>query len=143
MKKTFKKKIILLLSIDILLIPALFLCEWISEQMLALPGACIWTTFGGKCITCGGTHFVNSLLNGQLIQAYHYNELLFIFAVIFLISYILLHIWWIGKSILAKRILSIIYSIPGVIILCLSLFLFLIIRNIPVIKLIVNFIAHR
>ena len=140
MRNIFKNKKKLLMIADISLIPVGFFLEWLSRFMLTQPGECVWTTFGGQCITCGGTHFVNSLLNGQIIQAYHHNELLFIYAVILLFSYIFLHLWWIWNLPFAKKVLRVIYSVPGTIIFCISLVVFWYIRNISVFPLIFQFI---
>ena len=143
MKNIFKNKTRLLIIADILLIPLWIFLEWLSGFMLGQPGVCVWTTFGGQCITCGGTHFVNSLLNFQIIQAFHHNELLFIYTIILLISYILLHLWWLWKLSFAKKILSIIYSVPGAIIFCISLFVFWYMRNVSVFEMILDLLAKR
>lgn len=131
MKKILNFKKYILISFDILLIPLCFFCQWLSTQMLKTDGVCMWTLLGGQCITCGGTHFVNTLLSGKIIEAFHHNELLFIFTVILFISWILLHLCWLGNSAFAKNILLKIYSIPGLIIASGSTLIFLLIRNIP------------
>ncbi len=131
MNKLLNFKKYFLISFDILFIPLCFFCQWLSTQMLKTNGVCLWTILGGKCITCGGTHFVNTLLSGKFIEAFHHNELLFIFTVILLLSWILLHLCWFGNSAFAKNILLKIYSIPGLIIAAASTMIFLLIRNIP------------
>ena len=131
MKKILNFKKYFLISFDILLIPLCFFCQWLSTQMLKTDSVCMWTILGGKCITCGGTHFVNTLLSGKIFEAFHHNELLFIFTVILLLSWILLHLCWFGNSAFAKNILLKIYSIPGLIIAAASTMIFLLIRNIP------------
>ena len=66
---------------DVLLIPAGIICEKLTDNMLAVDDPCMWTLAGGKCATCGGTHFVNSLMNGHIIEAFHHNEYLFLLTV--------------------------------------------------------------
>ena len=50
-----KTKKYLILIADILIIPALILCERLTDFMLSRSNPCPWTLFGGKCVSCGGT----------------------------------------------------------------------------------------
>ncbi len=131
MKKLLKYKIVFLLICDVLLIPGLIFCEWLSDQMLAQSGVCVWTLLGIQCLTCGGTRLVNSLLNGHILQAFSYNPFIFLIAVLLAVSYILLHLWWIGKLPFAGKILKKVYSIPGLLIFATGCAYFLVLRNIP------------
>ena len=131
MKKLLRFKIIFLIACDILLIPGLIFCKWLSGQMLAQPGVCVWTLMGIQCITCGGTRLVNSLLSGHILQAFSYNPYIFIIIVLLAISYLLLHLWWIGKVPFAGKLLKKAYSIPGLLIFAASTGYFLVFRNIP------------
>lgn len=139
--KVIKNKNRILLAADVLLIPGAFFFQWLSGQMLARPSDCPWNYFGGKCVTCGGTHFVNTLLKGQLAEAFHHNQFLFICTVVLALSYILLHLWWLGGSSLAKKALRIVYSIPGLILFCVSMIAFLLIRNLPVFVMLMNILV--
>ena len=132
MKKIFKSKIFWLIFFDITFIPFCLFCKWLSDEMLSHSTVCLWTALGGKCITCGGTHFVNSLLSGNIIDAFHHNQLLFFAAIILVITFIMLHLYWLWNIKLAKKVLSIIYSIPSLIITVCAIVLFLILRNIPI-----------
>lgn len=140
-KKLIQYKNHILLSADILLIPGLFFFQWLSGRMLARPSVCTWNYFGGKCVTCGGTHFVNVLLQGQLTKAFYHNAFLFVCTAVLLLSYIQLHLWWFGNSTVAKKFLQKVYSIPGLVVFCAFMVGFLILRNISVIEMIINAIA--
>lgn len=131
MKTLFKYKKFCLITFDILIIPLCFFFQWLSTQMLKSNTICMWTIFGGKCITCGGTHFVNTLLSGKIVEAFHHNELLFVAAIILLFTFILLHLSWLWDIKFATKVLLKIYSIPGLIVAAASTLIFLIIRNIP------------
>ena len=121
----------LLLAADVLLVPGLIFCEWLSDRMLATSGTCIWTLLGGKCVTCGGTHFVNTLLNGQIVEAFHHNEFLFVITLVLAISLVLLNLYWVFSVQFAKKILLKIYNIPVLIVTVSIMILFLLVRNIP------------
>ncbi len=105
-----------LLAMDVLLIPTAFFFEWLSGVMLAAEKPCRWTLVGAQCGTCGGTHFVNSLLNGRITEAFHYNEFLFFCMIFLVISYILLHLWFFFDAAFAKKMLRYMYSIPTAVI---------------------------
>ena len=110
--------------------------------MLSHNTVCIWTVLGGKCLTCGGTHFVNSLLSCDIVAAFQHNQLLFAAAVILVITFILLHLFLLGKMKFAKKLLKIIYSIPSVVIAAFSTLVFLFVRNIPMFVNIYKIIKH-
>ena len=121
----------LILAGDVLLIPGLFFCEWLTDRMLSISSPCMWTYFGGKCITCGGTHFVNTLLNGQIVEAFFHNELLFVITLVLAVSLVFLNLYWLFDVQFAKKVLLKIYNIPVLIITVSVTLLFLFVRNIP------------
>lgn len=129
----------ILLAADVLLIPGLIFCEWLSDRMLATTSTCMWTLLGGKCITCGGTHFVNSLLNFRIAEAFHHNEFLFVLTVLLIAVFILLNLSGLFRVKFATAALKKIFTIPTLIIVMAFLLLFLLIRNIPPILLIIRF----
>ena len=127
-----KQRANILFIADLLIIPCVFLFRWMSGAMLTgIESECMWTYFGGQCVTCGGTHFVNELLKGHVVEAFNYNHFLFFCLILFVIVYILLHLYWWFKLRLAKKVLRIIFSIPFLIIFLSIMIIFLIIRNIP------------
>ncbi len=132
MKSLFKNhyKKILIVG-DLMLIPAWIFCEWLSDRMLATNSLCVWARIGGKCVTCGGTHFVNSLLNFQFAEAWQHNEFLFILALYLVISLLLLNLYLLFDSAFAKKALRLLYNIPALILWLAGLILFLLVRNIP------------
>lgn len=125
---------ILVIVADGLLVPALVLCRWLSEQMLSAPEApCYVTLFGGKCITCGGTHFVYDLLSGKIITAFMDNQFLFICTLYLFVTLIMLNLFLVFNLDFAKKVLKYMYNIPVLIGFIVFLFLFIFIRNIPMI----------
>lgn len=130
----------LLIAADILLIPGLFFCEWLSDRMLSTYSECIWLQFGGKCLTCGGTHFVNSLLNFRFAEAFAHNEFLFILTVLLLVTFILLNLSWLFRVKFATAALKKIFSIPSLIILVVFLLVFFFARNIQPMRMVIEVI---
>ena len=127
--KKYKKLITIIF--DVLLIPAGFICEKLTDVMLTTNELCLWVKVGGKCATCGGTHFVNAILNGHIIEAFHHNEYLFLLAIYFAVTIVLLNIVLLFEKKLPLKILKHMYNVPAVLILSVLLFLFIILRNIP------------
>lgn len=120
-----------LLATDILFIPGLFFLKWLSGVMLSNPRPCPWTLFGGQCVTCGGTRFVHSLLSGRFLDAFCYNQFLFIVGILLLFVFIVLHVHIFRESKATKQILATLFSIPSLIVVCIGMLAFLILRNLP------------
>ena len=135
-----KKKLILLL--DVLLIPAAILCERLSDLMLATEGECQWFRYGIRCLTCGGTHFVNYILNGRIIEAFQQNQLLFFVLVFLLLSLLFLNLFVLFDLRFAKKALRGLYSIPTAVIAIYAPVLFLIVRNIPFIHRLIRLVSY-
>lgn len=123
-----KKRLIIIIC-DLLVIPAMFFCEALSDFMLSQESVCTWVKLGGQCPTCGGTHFVNYLLNGRISDAFESNQLLFVFAIFLAVSYVFLNLFLIWDFDFAKKVLLKMYSIPSVIIWVVALFVFTVLRN--------------
>lgn len=133
-------KKLLILLFDALLVPLVMLCKPLSDYMLRTGEDCVWVKFGGKCVTCGGTHFVNSLLSGDFAAAFGYNQYLF-FATLFLaVSLVLFNLYMLFDLPLALRALKLMYNIPVLILACVALILFLVLRNIPLWVAIFNYL---
>ena len=128
MKKFFNKKYFLIAG-DVLLLPAMIFCEWLSDYMLSKPGECLWVILGGKCVTCGGTHFVNSILNGRIIEAFNYNQLLFVITIMAIIVWVLLHLDWFLSIGWAKKALKKVFSIPSLVFWSVAILVFFFARN--------------
>lgn len=127
-----KTKKYLILIADILIIPALILCEHLTDFMLSRSNPCPWTLFGGKCVSCGGTHFVNSLLNGRIAEAFEHNGFLFLITLVLAVSFVLLNLDWLFGLRFPKKVLSGIYSIPTLIGTLALMLIFFFVRNVPV-----------
>jgi hypothetical protein len=120
-----------ILAADVLCIPGLILCERLSTYLLSLPGECQWARLGGKCVTCGGTHFVNALLNGRLGEAFQYNAFLFLLSVLLAMVFLLLNLHWLWDVRFSGKILAKLFSIPTLVVLLCLMLAFFLARNIP------------
>lgn len=131
MKKILKNKKALLLAADAMLIPVLLLCRGLSSFMLTLDLPCQWAQLGGKCVTCGGTHFVKALLEWKFSEAFLHNPFLFLLAGYLVISYVLLHLDQLWSLPFAKKVLSALYSIPALVVGVVIMLAFFVVRNLP------------
>ena len=128
LKKYYKK--IIILSSDLACLIAALVCAPLSEALLRdTDQVCVWMRFGGQCVTCGGTHFVNDLLSGRIGEAFSDNQLLFVLTVYALLTLIALNLWLLFDLAFAKEVLSRMYSIPSLIVFCVLFFAFLFWRN--------------
>lgn len=127
MKKQYSK--LWILGADLLVVPAMLLCRWLTTQMLATEKVCIWVRLGGQCITCGGTHFVNDLTSLRIMDAFWDNQFLFVLAVYFAVTWVLLNLHLLFRITFAKKMLMRMYSIPAVIAWCVAMFVFIFWRN--------------
>ena len=130
MKKWLDKRIWLLVG-DALILPLVFGCRWLSTTMLSYESVCGMMIFGGKCITCGGTHFVQSLCSGRIGEAWQHNEFLFAATLYLTISWLLLHGAWLCRWAWAKAVLRRMYCIPTLIVWGVILVLFALWRMLP------------
>ena len=126
-KKHYKK--IIIISCDVILVPLLIFCRLLSGAMLETERTCFMTLLGGKCISCGGTHFVRDFLSGHFIDAFFDNQFFFFCAVFMAVSFVFLNLFMLFDLKFAKRVLRYMYSIPTLIIFCVGLVAFLVIRN--------------
>ena len=131
MKHLLKNKKFWLLAADVLLPLAGVACLWLSRYMLTWDRPCWFTLLGGKCLTCGGTHFVRDLLSGHILLAFTDNPLLFVMAVYSAVSYILLHLSWLWDLPFARKALSKLYNMPMFFAWVTFGAVFFIVRNIP------------
>ena len=127
-KKHYKLWIVLL---DVLIAPGIFLCRWLTDTMLSTDNPCVWTLFGGQCITCGGTHFVNDLANFRIFAALQDNLFLFVLTVFLLLTLVFLNLWLVFGIPFFKKVLKKMYNIPSLIIWLSVMVLFVIVRNVP------------
>jgi len=128
-KKHYKK--IIILSIDVLCLIIALCCKPLSDLMLSNDSACIWTTLGGQCLTCGGTHFVNDLFSLRIADAFMDNQLLFIATIYFAITLIVVNLLWLFDLSFALKILKWMYNIPVLIVFSVGTIAFLLWRNLP------------
>ena len=144
--KAFLKKYkwpLLLLAADVLVVIGCIVGRWLSERMLESDTVCLFLLLGGKCLTCGGTHFVRSLLTGQIVEAFHHNEFLFITTAYLALSLLLAHPAVLLKAKWAQKLLRWMYSIPSLILFLTGMTVFAVVRNLPLIVRVVEFLADR
>lgn len=135
MKKNNRLNKILIICTDFLILPFLYLCRYLSRFMLDfMPDTCMYAKFGAKCVTCGGTHFVNELSKGNLLEAFNHNQFLFLLMIFFIVAFIFLNIYILFNSKVAKKVLSIMFCLKTLYIIVGVLVVFLFLRNIPFYK---------
>lgn len=139
--KTHYKKIAMIAG-DLLIVPGVILCQWLSAWMLSTESVCTWVKFGGKCITCGGTHFVYSLSRGDIIEAFGHNQFLFALAVYFAVSLVFLNLFLLFDLRFAQKALRNMYSVPAVLLIVWGMLMFLFFRNIPLLIRIIHVIGN-
>jgi len=124
-----KRQKLILLICHLPALPGAWLLRWLSGQMLQTNTVCSWLRVGAKCPTCGGTHFVNALLRGDLAAAIEHNAFLFLLTVFIALSVILLDlaVWF--ELPFAKKALRRLYTNSTLIVFCVLLILFLLLRN--------------
>ena len=144
--KAFLKKYkwpLLLLTADVLVVIGCIVGRWLSGRMLESDTVCLFLLLGGKCLTCGGTHFVRSLLTGQIVEAFHHNEFLFITTAYLALSLLLAHPAVLLKAKWAQKLLRWMYSIPSLILFLTGMTVFAVVRNLPLIARVVEFLTDR
>ena len=118
---------------DLLCLAAVLIGKPLSDVLLQKTDqTCPWTVMGAQCPTCGGTHFVNDLLSGRVWEAFADNQFLFVATVYLVLSLILLNLWWLFDLASAKKVLGWMYNIATLIAWGVGLFVFLLVRNLPV-----------
>lgn len=124
-----KYKKALLLLCHLVAVPGAVFLRYLSEKMLQTNTICPWLQLGAQCPTCGGTHFVNALLSGDILGALKYNAFLFVLALFFAGSVILLDLAvWCELS-FAKKALKKLYTTKTPIVFGVLMVLFVILRN--------------
>ena len=63
--------------LDVIVISSVPLFKWLLGCMLAVDRPCSWTILGAKCATCGGTHCIQSFLQGAIWESFCYNPMVF------------------------------------------------------------------
>lgn len=126
MHKHIKK---ILLTCHIMAIPIALFLRYLSEQMLSINAVCPWRRVGAQCLTCGGTHFVNDLLSGNVLSACKHNAFLFLLTFFFTISLIFVDLDVFFNVSTARKLLRKMYTVRVLIFLCIILIFFLIYRN--------------
>ena len=124
-----KHQKLLLLLCHLAAIPGALFFRYLSGQMLQTDTVCAWVRIGAKCPTCGGTHFVNALLSGDLSGALAHNAFLFLLTLFFAISLLLLDlaVWF--EFPFAKKALRKLYTVKTPVYIGILMLLFVILRN--------------
>ena len=124
--KTFKIVLrIIVIIVDVLLVPAAILCRWLSEQMLETDSSCLLLQFNGKCLSCGGTHFVRDLLSGRIFDAFVDNHFFFYVTVYLFVTLILANLYLLFNLKFSLKVLKCMYNIPALLVTIFLMLLFL------------------
>lgn len=119
------------IAMDLLFVPAFFLCRLLTQQMLELEAPCQWTLWGLQCATCGGTHCVQSFVHFDFAEAFSQNQLVFLFIILALVALVLLNLAFLFRIHWAQKAVRYLFSIPTVFILLGTSAIFILVRNLP------------
>lgn len=127
--KKHKKAIIL--AADALLVLWTVICKPLTDYMLRAGEDCEWTKYGGRCLTCGGTHFVNTFVSGDFAEAFNHHQYFFLLTLFLLISLLLLNLYLLFGFKFSLKALRLMYNVPVLILWLWGFIAFFVIRNIP------------
>lgn len=102
----------LIFALDVTVPFTVYFSKWLSERMLASNNPCLWTKYGLRCGTCGGTHCVNAFASGNWGEAFAWNPIVFAGICYAGISLLFINIAVFGQSKCAMKILKKMYSLP-------------------------------
>lgn len=119
------------LMLDLAVAPGIGLCRWLSDKMLAGGKPCNWTRIGAQCGTCGGTHCVQSFLQGAFAEAFRQNPMVFCWILYAIVSGLLLNVGFVLGQKWAVTALKKMYSMSAFYVALAAYILFMVLRNLP------------
>ncbi len=122
---------LLVSALDVAVIPGYFFCCWLLQVMLDGGKPCKWTQVGAKCATCGGTHCVQSFLQGDILESFFWNPMVFCWILYAIATWILLNLRFLFRMPRVGALLKGMYSLQAFFV-ALGVFLtYTLLRNIP------------
>lgn len=118
-------------ALDAAIIPGIYLCRWVLQEMLDRGEPCKWTLVGAKCATCGGTHCVQSFLQGDLAASFAWNPMVFCWILYAIATGILHNLRFVFHLSWAERVLKGMYSLTAFFVGLGVFLLYTLVRNIP------------
>lgn len=119
------------IALDFMVIPGIVICKWLLRTMLAEGKPCRWTLVGAKCATCGGTHCVQSFLQGHFWDSFIWNPMVFCWILYGIVTGVLLNLCFVCNQRWAKSALKGMYSLTAFFVALGVYLLFTLIRNLP------------
>ena len=126
-----KRTALLVALLDAAILPGIALGRVVTALMMQFGSDCAWTKFGLLCGTCGGTRCVIRLLHGDFVEAFFFNEWVFLWILFLVLTVALLNMAFLMRLRFAKTVLKKMYSLPTLIVFLGSLVVFTVVRNIP------------
>ncbi|MBQ7328899.1 MAG: DUF2752 domain-containing protein [Oscillospiraceae bacterium] len=96
---------------DAAVVPGIYVCRWLLQKMLDRGEPCKWTFVGAKCATCGGTHCVQSFLQGDLAASFVWNPMVFCWILYAIATGVLLNLRYVFHLRWAEHVLKGMYSL--------------------------------
>jgi hypothetical protein len=129
----FKK--VLVLALDALSLVIFIFARKITEIMMRSLSPCgIFSSFGIKCLTCGGTRCVNALSRGEVMEAFGYNSFVPLALIALFFILLLMNMAWLRRALWAETLLKKLCNLKLVTILSIIVALYAFGRNvIPII----------
>ena len=117
--------------LDLLILPGIWLGRLAVEGMFRRGKPCLWTLFGAKCGTCGGTHCIQSFLYGRVLEAFRWNPIVFCWILFAIATLVLLNALVLLRQRWAGKVLKVMWSMEALYVAVGSYLLFILLRNVP------------
>lgn len=117
--------------LDLMILPGLWLGRVAVELLFRQGKPCPWTLFGAKCATCGGTHCIQSFLEGRFLEALRWNPLVFCWILFAIATVVLLNCLVLLKRRWAGKALGVMWSMEAFFVAVGSYLHFAFWRNVP------------
>jgi len=116
---------------DLLILPGMLAAKLLLKLMFRQGKPCLWTFFGAKCATCGGTHCVQSFLEGRFLEALEWNPLVFCWILFAIATVLLLNVRVLLRRRWAGKALRVMWSMEAFFVAVGSYLHFTFWRNVP------------
>lgn len=127
-KKTFSKKSLWVLLLDLTLLLFALFGKYLVQFMKGSLSKCIFNANGFKCPSCGGTRCVESILKGDFISAFWYNQYFFFLFIYIAIGIIALNAGYVFKLKPAEKVSDFLFNYKAVIVLAILIVPFSLLR---------------
>lgn len=117
--------------LDGAILVGLLVGKWVIEILYNIGRPCSWTRVGAQCATCGGTHCVESFLQGDFAEAFSRNQMVFCWILYGIVTVVLLNLQYFCKQTWAGKALHSMYSLRAFFVALAVYLAFAVLRNLP------------